>query len=123
MEAALDALVALGGTARRTVAVLGEMRELGASATQEHEGVGRLAVRLGVHRVVAVGEAARGVHTGALEAGATEEEAVLVGDNDAAVHWLEDHLRPGDVVLLKASRGAQLDRVADALLTPEGADR
>jgi UDP-N-acetylmuramoyl-tripeptide--D-alanyl-D-alanine ligase len=117
MEAALDALVALGGTTRRTVAVLGEMRELGESATAEHEGVGRLAVRLGVHRVVAVGEAARGVHAGALEAGANGEEAVLVEDNDTAVRWLEDHLRPGDVVLLKASRGAQLDRVADALLT------
>jgi UDP-N-acetylmuramoyl-tripeptide--D-alanyl-D-alanine ligase len=123
VEAALDALVALGGATRRTVAVLGEMRELGESATQEHESVGRLAVRLGVHRVVAVGEAARGVHAGAREAGATEEEAVLVSDNDAAVHWLEEHLRPGDVVLLKASRGAQLDRVADALLAGEGAGR
>ncbi len=116
MQAALEALVAIGGTSRRTVAVLGEMRELGESATQEHETLGRLAVRLGVHRVVAVGEAARGVHTGAVEAGATEEEAVMVADNDAAVHWLDSELRPDDVVLVKASNGARLFDVAAALL-------
>ena len=116
MEAGLEALVALGGTSRRTVAVLGEMRELGESATQEHETLGRLAVRLGVHRVVAVGDAARGVHTGALEAGATGEEAVHVADNDAAVRWLDSELRPGDVVLLKASNGARLFDVAAAVL-------
>jgi len=43
---------------------------------------------------------------------------VLVADNDAAVHWLEAHVEPGDVVLVKASRGARLDLVADALLAP-----
>ena len=120
MRAALEALVAIGGGSRRTVAVLGEMRELGESAAHEHTDLGRLAVRLGVDRVVAVGDAARGVHDGAREAGATEEEAVLVADNDAAVHWLTAEVRPGDVVLLKASRGARLDVVAEALLGNDG---
>jgi UDP-N-acetylmuramoyl-tripeptide--D-alanyl-D-alanine ligase len=67
--------------------------------------------------VVAVGEGAQGVHTGALAAGAADgEESLLVPDVDAAVALLEAQLRPGDVVLVKASRGAGLDRVAAALL-------
>jgi UDP-N-acetylmuramoyl-tripeptide--D-alanyl-D-alanine ligase len=41
----------------------------------------------------------------------------VVADNDEAVTWLRAHLHPGDVVLVKASRGARLDLVADALLS------
>jgi UDP-N-acetylmuramoyl-tripeptide--D-alanyl-D-alanine ligase len=128
--AALRALVSIGrGTAAReggparTIAVLGEMRELGASSEAEHEEVGRLAVRLGVHTVVAVGEAARAVHRGAGEELAATpvgehpgKEAAFVEDNDAAIAWLRAEARPADVVLVKASRGAGLDVVADALL-------
>jgi UDP-N-acetylmuramoyl-tripeptide--D-alanyl-D-alanine ligase len=44
------------------------------------------------------------------------KESAFVEDNDGAVAWLREHVRPGDVVLVKASRGAQLDAVADALL-------
>ncbi|HET6563294.1 MAG TPA: UDP-N-acetylmuramoyl-tripeptide--D-alanyl-D-alanine ligase [Marmoricola sp.] len=125
MEAALRALAAIGrgrGGAVRTVAVLGEMRELGESAPAEHEAVGRLAVRLGVHRLVVVGDAARAVHQGALLEGAQGEDAVLVADNDEAVRWLGAHAGPDDVVLVKASRGARLDVVADALLRASGTE-
>lgn len=123
--AALRALTALGRGAAgsRTIAVLGEMRELGASSEVEHEEVGRLAVRLGVQHVVTVGEAARGVHRGAGEELARSvggedhgKESAYVEDRDAAVTWLREHVRPGDVVLVKASRGAGLDVVADAVL-------
>jgi len=123
MEAALRALVAIGagrGGAVRTVAVLGEMRELGESSSAEHEAVGRLAVRLGVRQLVVVGDAARAVHQGALREGAQGEDAVLVADNDEAVRWLGEHARADDVVLVKASRGARLDVVAEALLRPAG---
>jgi len=135
--AALRALTALGRGAAgrgdhgaRTVAVLGEMRELGESGQAEHEEVGRLAVRLGVHHVVAVGEAARAVHRGAgeelartLDGDGDDErkESAFVEDRDAAVAWLREHVRPGDVVLVKASRGAGLDVVADALLADPSA--
>ena len=120
MAAALKALVAIGagsGTRRRTFAVLGEMKELGESGEAEHEAVGRLAVRLGVDRVVAVGTPARGIGLGArAESGEGEERAVLVEDNEEAVDLLRRELRAGDVVLLKASRGARLDVVAAAVL-------
>ena len=64
MAAALQALVDLAGE-RRTWAVLGEMRELGAATADEHDAIGRLAVRLGVDRLVVVGHAARATHLGA----------------------------------------------------------
>jgi UDP-N-acetylmuramoyl-tripeptide--D-alanyl-D-alanine ligase len=114
------------------VAVLGEMRELGESSEAEHEEVGRLAVRLGVRHVVAVGEPAHGVQRGAARelAGGTapderddeRKEAAFVEDNDAAVAWLRARVRPGDVVLVKASRGARLDVVAEALLAGDARD-
>ena len=129
MAAALKALVAIGlgrgqpgGGGGRTVAVLGEMRELGESSAAEHEAVGRLAVRLGVRQLLVVGQAARPVHEGACQESSQGGESVFVADNDEAVTWLREAVRPGDVVLVKASRGARLDQVAEALLRPEAAE-
>jgi UDP-N-acetylmuramoyl-tripeptide--D-alanyl-D-alanine ligase len=120
------ALAALGAMAagRRTWAVLGEMLELGAASTAEHEEVGRLARRSGVDRLVVVGEGARAVHAGALAEGAVEgEESVVVADVPAALALLASAVRPGDVVLVKASRGVGLERVAEGLLGGLGRDR
>ena len=114
VAAALEALVAMAG-GRRTWAVLGEMRELGAASANEHEAVGRLAVRLGVSRLVAVGTEAARVHAAATQEGSTVESAT-VPDADAALALLRDELCPGDVVLVKASRAAGLERVGEALL-------
>ncbi len=111
MRAALDALASIGAddAVRRTVAVLGEMRELGGTSEEEHRGVGAYATGLGIDQVLVVGDAASGIHEGAGGRG------LLVADNAAAVAWLHEHLAPGDAVLLKASRGARLDEVAAAL--------
>jgi len=119
MVAALDALVALGrGSGARpprpTWAVLGEMRELGDAAGAAHEQVGRVAAQRGVTNVVVVGAAASGVATGASEAGGGTV-VTAVPDVDAAVSLLRERLVPGDVVLVKASRAAGLERVALAL--------
>ena len=119
MRAALKALAAIGrGRAKRarTVAVLGEMRELGESSREEHDTIGRLAVRLDISQLVVVGEPARPLHLGACLEGSSGEEPVFVEDNDQALAWLRQNLRPGDVVLLKASRAAELERVAEALV-------
>lgn len=124
MRAALKALAAVGrgrGPGTRTVAVLGEMRELGASSMEEHDAVGRLAVRLDISQLVVVGEAARPLHLGAYLEGSWAHESVFVTDNDEALAWLREHVRPGDVVLFKASRAAALETVAEALLADDGA--
>jgi UDP-N-acetylmuramoyl-tripeptide--D-alanyl-D-alanine ligase len=115
MRAALSALVAIAGE-RRTWAVLGEMRELGESSASEHEGVGRLVADMNISRLVVVGDGARAAHTGALGARSWAEEPVFVPDTDAATELLAKELRPEDVVLVKASRAAGLERVAAALL-------
>lgn len=109
--AALEALVSIAAddSSTRTIAVLGEMRELGEAHDDEHRGVGARAAELGVDRVVVVGEAARGIHEGA------GDRSVLLPDNAAAVAWLGEHVTEGDVVLIKASRGARLDEVAATL--------
>jgi UDP-N-acetylmuramoyl-tripeptide--D-alanyl-D-alanine ligase len=119
MRAALKSLAEIGRgrSVGRTVAVLGEMRELGESAAEEHDTVGRLAVRLDIQQLVVVGEPARPIHLGACLEGSWGGESVYVDDNDAALAWLREHLSAGDVVLLKASRAAALEQVAEALLT------
>lgn len=120
MRAALRALAAIGGRgpgARRTWAVLGEMRELGEDSLAEHDAVGRLAVRLDIATLVAVGgREAACMELGARNEGSWGEESVLVSDVDAAIALLREQVAPGDVVLVKASRSVGLERVAEALL-------
>ncbi|GAA2263612.1 UDP-N-acetylmuramoyl-tripeptide--D-alanyl-D-alanine ligase [Streptomyces ruber] len=121
MRAALRALAAMGKAAQaqggRTWAVLGKMAELGDEALAEHDAVGRLAVRLNVSKLVAVGgREASWLQLGAYNEGSWGEESVHVSDAQAAVDLLRSELRPGDVVLVKASRSVGLESVAQALL-------
>lgn len=117
MRAALRSLAVLSrGKTRRTVAVLGPMAELGDEAQAAHLDLGRFVVRLDVSQLVVVGEDAGGIHAGAVLEGSWGSESVHVPDVDAAVALLRAELAPGDVVLVKASRSAGLERVAAALL-------
>ncbi|WP_372736179.1 UDP-N-acetylmuramoyl-tripeptide--D-alanyl-D-alanine ligase [Nocardioides sp.] len=113
MRAAIDALATIGADSaiRRTIAVLGEMRELGTDTVATHREIGAYAAER-VDQLLVVGEEARGIHFGARGAGAP---SVYVDDNPAAVDWLRDQVGEGDAVLVKASRGARLDEVASAL--------
>ncbi len=119
MRAALKSLAAMAA-GRRTWAVLGEMRELGDASMEEHDAIGRLAVRLDISRLVCVGEGTRVMHLGASSEGSWGEESIHVPDVDAAISLLRAQLRPDDVVLVKASRSIGLERIAEALLS-EGA--
>ena len=110
MTAALHALAGVGEG--RRVAVLGEMLELGDGSHGSHVGVGRVATELGIDLVIAVGAGAAGIAEGA------GERAIAVVDVDEAVRHLSTWLSPTDVVLVKASRAARLERVAEALLGP-----
>jgi UDP-N-acetylmuramoyl-tripeptide--D-alanyl-D-alanine ligase len=117
VRAALKALVAIGrARGARTWAVLGPMGELGDTSLEEHDGIGRLVVRLDVNRLVAVGEAARPIHLGASLEGSWGNESAYVDNADEALELLRKELQRGDVVLVKASRFVGLDRLATALL-------
>jgi UDP-N-acetylmuramoyl-tripeptide--D-alanyl-D-alanine ligase len=115
MRAALGALAGLPGT--RRIAVLGAMAELGPGAAAEHERLGRAAAAAGVDLVVAVGADAVGIADGAIAAGRHPgKESVHVPDRAAARELLAPQLRPGDVVLVKASRSYGLEQLAEDLL-------
>jgi UDP-N-acetylmuramoyl-tripeptide--D-alanyl-D-alanine ligase len=115
VRAALKTLVSMA-EGRRTWAVLGEMRELGASSRAEHDAVGRLAVRLGVSRLVVVGDPAKAIHLAATLEGSFDGESVFVPDVETATDLVSSLVRPDDVVLVKASRAVGLERLAASLL-------
>ena len=118
MRAGLKALATLTRSrpGARSWAVLGPMAELGGRSAEEHDAIGRLAVRLRVDRLIAVGPEARLIHAGASHEGSGGQESLAVADADEAIAVLRAELRPGDVVLVKASNAVGLRRVARALL-------
>jgi len=126
MTAALDALVAIGARrGSRKLAVLGEMLELGAAHDQEHERIGRYAAECGIDVVVAVGDRAAGIAHGAVAVPQWQGVAVTPVGRDEALAWVRKNVAADDdagasawVVLVKASRGAALESVAEGLLQP-----
>jgi UDP-N-acetylmuramoyl-tripeptide--D-alanyl-D-alanine ligase len=96
---------------RRTVAVLGDMAELGPGGPAYHVEVGEAAAASGVAALVAVGELARNYLDGA----GGVEETRWAPDAEAAIAETQAVLHPGDCVLLKASRAVGLEILADAL--------
>jgi UDP-N-acetylmuramoyl-tripeptide--D-alanyl-D-alanine ligase len=115
-RAAIEALAHLMSGGRRGFAVLGYMAELGDIADASHEEAGLLAARAGVTGLIAVGEQAAPVLTGARAQPGWAGEAIAVANSSAAIDALQNRLRPGDVVLVKASKAAGLWEVADGLL-------
>ncbi len=112
VSAALDMLAGLPG---RRVAVLGEMLELGRGAAAGHRDVG-VAAAATCDLLVVVGTGAGGIAAGARGAGLDAARILEVRDPEAALDALRARLRGGDVVLVKASRGIELDRLVEALL-------
>lgn len=100
---------------RRSIAVLGEMAELGEYAQEEHDRIGRLAVRLNISQLVVIGDRARHIHAAAGLEGSWDGESLLVADADAAYDLLRGELRAGDVVLVKSSKSAGLRFLGDRL--------
>jgi UDP-N-acetylmuramoyl-tripeptide--D-alanyl-D-alanine ligase len=116
VRAALDLLAGIPG---RPIAVLGEMRELGSEHDAGHREIGEVAgATLDLLVVVdgARGGAAEGIAAGARAAGLDPERVIAVADAAAAVETLRSRLAPGDVVLVKASRGVALEEVVEGLV-------
>ena len=122
-ESVRAAVTALCHLARdgRAFAVLGHMAELGAVSRASHEDVGEFAARAGLAGLIAVGEEAAPIVAGARRVRSWIGEALAVPDAAAALETLANQLKPGDVVLVKASRAAHLEGVAEML--QEEADR
>jgi UDP-N-acetylmuramoyl-tripeptide--D-alanyl-D-alanine ligase len=109
--AALDLLSELGG---RRIALLGEMRELGAAAEEGHRAVGERAAAC-ADLVLVVGQPARALHEAAAAAGA---DARFLESPEDATALLRTEMKSGDHLLVKASRLVALETVVDALVAP-----
>ncbi|HUD39615.1 MAG TPA: UDP-N-acetylmuramoyl-tripeptide--D-alanyl-D-alanine ligase [Streptosporangiaceae bacterium] len=120
MTAALES-VGVMSAGRRAYAVLGRMAELGDRSREFHEQAGVVAARTGLAGIIAVGDEAAPILAGAKSEPGFTGELLAVPDDDAAVAAITERLRPGDVVLVKASRAAGLQTVALALTAQEAA--
>jgi UDP-N-acetylmuramoyl-tripeptide--D-alanyl-D-alanine ligase len=114
MRAALSTLQIIA-RGRRAFAVLGYMTDLGPEEVPAHEQLGRDAAGAGLAGLIVVGDAAAPILAGAKSHPSWRGELLGVADTSAAIQALQDRLRPGDVVLVKASRVAAIEGIALAL--------
>lgn len=121
MLAALDALAGIAARrGGRAIAVLGEMRELGEDAAVAHARLGEAAVERGVDHLIGVGDPLLPAVEAVNHAANGTTAAASASDPAAALAWLRSHLRSGDVVLVKASRGIRLEQLATSLIEELG---
>ncbi len=117
MKAALMTLAELGRqTGRRTIAVLGEMAELGVYSNDEHDAIGRLVVRLNIDQLVVVGAGAKLIHMGASLEGSWDGESKYFDEISTASEYLSGMLKGEEIVLVKSSKSANLRFLGDELL-------
>ena len=110
LEAMIDTLASM--KAERRILVVGEMLELGPTAEDLHRECGKHAAEKKIDVVIGVRGMARAVAEAACGSGT---QAQFVETPEQAGEWLAHNLRPGDAVLLKASRGVKLERALDML--------
>lgn len=115
MKAGLGLLKTKSGS-RRSVAVLGDMMELGSYERQGHREVGARAAELGIDLLLTVGPRAEDIAAGACQAGQPAERVQRFADAAACLEWMRAHVTGGDAVLFKASRGMQLEALLEAWL-------
>ena len=117
MRAALQTLAQLGRiSGKKTVAVMGEMAELGQFSAHEHDAIGRIAVRLNLGQVVVVGQGAKLIHMGASQEGSWDGESQYFDEISDALAYLREMLTGDEVVLVKSSKSANLRFLGDDLL-------
>ncbi|HXG56722.1 MAG TPA: UDP-N-acetylmuramoyl-tripeptide--D-alanyl-D-alanine ligase [Vicinamibacterales bacterium] len=115
LKRSLETLASANGSARKA-AVLGEMLELGEHATRLHTECGRSAAAAGLDLLIAVGnDHARELAAGAVAAGMSPASVIHVAQKEQAAESALQRVRPGDLVLVKGSRGIGLDLVVDRL--------
>lgn len=121
MQAALETI----GSARlpgRRIAVLGEMRELGATSADHHREIGRLAAQSNLDALICVGEGTRETAVAAIQAGLEASRVRWVADASVAAGFVPGLLQDNDTLLLKGSRGVKLEVVAEAVAKAAGVE-
>jgi UDP-N-acetylmuramoyl-tripeptide--D-alanyl-D-alanine ligase len=113
MAAAIETLAQMRGNCR-TIVVLGDMLELGPQSTALHREIGRTVGDTRVDRLYVAGNFASAVADGALDRQMTADR-IFTGTKDAIIDRLNHELQPGDLILVKGSRGMAMEQVADAI--------
>jgi UDP-N-acetylmuramoyl-tripeptide--D-alanyl-D-alanine ligase len=111
--AALRLLAESGG--ERTIAVLGDMYELGEETVDGHRQVGKEAVALQIDCLCTVGQLAREIAKGAINAGMDSDLIYVYQEKTEAVSFLRSYLQKGDAVLIKGSRGMKMEEIVAAI--------
>jgi UDP-N-acetylmuramoyl-tripeptide--D-alanyl-D-alanine ligase len=107
----------------RRIAVLGYMAELGKYSEQEHRMIGMRAQEAGVDLLVTVGEVARDIRRGAIEAGLREDQTQHFSNSVEAGRWLDSQIKKGDIILVKGSQSVRMERVVkDIMAEPSRAE-
>jgi UDP-N-acetylmuramoyl-tripeptide--D-alanyl-D-alanine ligase len=112
MDAAIRTMVSLA-VGRRSIAVLGDMLELGPTAAEAHREVGRTAARSGVDIVITYGPLAKDIGSGAHEAGMPKDRIFNAATITTAAQLIKKLSRPGDLVLIKGSRGMKMEKILE----------
>src|SRR5262249_47688011 len=122
LQAMIAALTATPSYHRR-ILVAGEMRELGLTSSQLHREAGQFAAKTGkIDWVIGVEGDAAGLVEGAVAAGVPRSQTKFFASSEEAAKFLADFVRPGDLLLVKGSRGVKMERIVDALLASPAPD-
>jgi UDP-N-acetylmuramyl pentapeptide synthase len=121
MMAALQTVAASAGNSAAAFAILGDMLEIGAEAANAHEDIGRAVARLRFAGLATVGDLAGSMAAGARAAGLADGRVLATRDPADAAAAIAKWSKPGDWVLVKASRGMRLERALEALQHKLGA--
>lgn len=117
VHAALEALATIPMTGdRQRIAALGDMRELGALSEKSHRDVGAHVASLPIDLLVVVGEQARDMARGALEAGMPQEHVYAYAKVEEAGRFVQSRLQRGDAVLIKGSQGVRMEKMTKELM-------
>jgi UDP-N-acetylmuramoyl-tripeptide--D-alanyl-D-alanine ligase len=114
MEAAIKTLAGVECRGKKT-AILGDMFELGRQTRRQHLQLGNQVARAGIDRLYLLGSQAEQVRQGALQSGLPAEHIVIGKDHADLANRLRSHVRPGDWLLFKGSRGMKMERVLNQL--------
>jgi UDP-N-acetylmuramoyl-tripeptide--D-alanyl-D-alanine ligase len=107
--------------AKRKVAVLGDMLELGKYSTSQHEEIGEKIPEV-ADIMFTVGVRARGFASGAMSAGLSEEKVFQYDDGARAGRELQNFIQPGDLILIKGSEGMRMEKIVEEIMSePETA--
>jgi UDP-N-acetylmuramoyl-tripeptide--D-alanyl-D-alanine ligase len=119
---AMTALLAATPGFRRRILAAGEMRELGATSAQLHREAGAYAAKTGaIDWIIGVDGNAAQLIEGAASAGIPRERLKFFPSSEDAAQFLQEQLQPGDLLLVKGSRGVKMERIVEALLAQHGA--